>query len=206
MSNHRSKTLSGSRRKKRKLEQDGGTLTFVFDDLRPEAMTACMKWKSEQYQRSKLPDLFAHEQHVRLFKELAERGLLLTSSLSAGEHIVAAHIGVFADGRLYWWIPSYDTAYSKYSPGRLLLETLLEESFRQGHAEFDFLIDDASYKWDYATHTRLIAELGSPPLPLRLKRVPQTTKKACKSIVRRSLQPFPRVLNTLKKIRHTMKS
>ncbi|MBW4419045.1 MAG: GNAT family N-acetyltransferase [Myxacorys californica WJT36-NPBG1] len=177
---NRSNAFADSRRRHRKLEKQVGNLTFLFDDRRPETMATCMKLKSAQYQRSKCTDHFLHQQHIHFFKELADRNLLLVSSLSSNDQVIAAHMGLLADGRVYYWIPTYDVAFASYSPGRLLLEMLLEESFKQGHTEFDFLIGGESYKWHYATHTRLIAELGSRPLSLRASLTAQSFKQSVK--------------------------
>jgi len=184
--NRRSTLFVDSQRCRRKLEKEVGSLNFVFDDRRPEVFDACISWKSAQWRAQELPDLFADERHVQLFRELAVRELLLVSSLSAGEHLIAVHIGMLAQGRLYSWVPAYDPAYARYSPGRLLLLLLLEESFKRRHTEFDFFIGGETYKWDYATHVRLIAEIGTPPLPVRSYRL-------LKSLLFLILSPFPDV-------------
>lgn len=197
----RSNVFSDSRRRRRKLEKEVGELTFVFDDRRAETRETCMRWKSAQYQRSRCTDHFASAEHIRFFEELAERDLLRVSSLSAGDQLLAVHLGAFADDRLYWWVPAYDETYAAYSPGRLMLELILEASFQQGHREFDFLIGDESYKWYYATHTRLIGDLGEPPLSLRLNWAAEAAKETGKSIVKHGLKPFPGLLNSLKSMR-----
>ena len=56
-------------------------------------------------------------------------------------------------------------------PGRLLLEHLVQASYEQGDAEFDFLVGDEPYKWQYATHTRLVEPLGPQP------RLPEATRR-----------------------------
>ena len=43
-------------------------------------------------------------------------------------------------------MPSYDAAWDRLSPGRLLLDHLIEWSFCQGLGEFDFTIGDEPYK------------------------------------------------------------
>ncbi|MBW4540356.1 MAG: GNAT family N-acetyltransferase [Myxacorys chilensis ATA2-1-KO14] len=185
---NRSNAFADSRRRRRKLEKQVGNLTFLFDDRRPETMATCMKLKSAQYQRSRCTDHFLHEPHIQFFKELAERNLLVVSSLSSKDQVIAAHMGLLANGRLYFWVPAYDVNFSSCSPGRLLLEMLLEESFNREHTEFDFLIGGETYKWDYATHTRLIAELGSRPLSLRASLTAQSLKQS----VKRSLKTLIR--------------
>jgi hypothetical protein len=197
----RSNVFSDSRRRRRKLEKAVGELTFVLDDRRPETREVCMRWKSAQYQRSQCTDHFASAEHGRFFEELVARDLLMVSSLSAGDQLLAVHLGAFAEGRLYWWVPAYDEAYAAYSPGRLMLELILEASFQQGHTEFDFLIGGEAYKWYYATHTRLIGDLGVPPLSVRLNWAAAAAKETGKLIVRNSLKPFPGLLDSLKAMR-----
>lgn len=160
--------LPDSRRRQRKLERDLGPLRFTFDDQRPEVFDACVRWKSAQYRETGLPDLFARPQNVELFRRLRRRGVAVLSSLFAGDRLVAAHLGGLADGRHAWWVPAYDPALAGYSPGRLMLHEILRESHARGHREFDFLIGDEAYKFHYATHSRLIGPLGTPPLADRV--------------------------------------
>jgi hypothetical protein len=94
------------------------------------------------------------------------------------------------NGRLYFWVTTYDSARTQYAPGRLLLHFLLQESFVQQHAEFDFLLGGEDYKWNYATHVRLVADLGTRPLPEQVK-----------YWLKRALQPFPGLTRSLKQLR-----
>ncbi len=68
------------------------------------------------------------------------------------------------DGRFGWWVPAYDPDHSKHSPGRLLLEDLMKASYERGDVEFDFLIGEEPYKFQFATHNRVIGPVGTPPL------------------------------------------
>jgi hypothetical protein len=158
-----------SRRKRNKLAKALGDVEFRLDDRRPETLELGMKWKSAQYLASGYDDLFVDAKNRRLFTELHARELVLVSSLSAGGNVIAVHLGASHEGRLYWWIPSYGPEFGKFSPGRLMLESLIRASFERGDREFDFLIGDEAYKWHYATHTRVIGSVGVPPLSLRLE-------------------------------------
>lgn len=189
------KFFADSRRRRRKLEEAVGPLEFVLGDTRPEILKTCMAWKSEQYRSTGQFDDFAHEENVRLFEELAKRGLLMLSSLSSAEGPIAIDINLFADGRLYSWIASYDRDYSNYAPGRLLLLEALEASFNAGHKEFDFLIGNEDYKWIYASHARLIGPLGTPPLKLQAQ---QWVSSSVKPFVRWGLKSFPGIKGKLK--------
>jgi CelD/BcsL family acetyltransferase involved in cellulose biosynthesis len=94
---------------------------------------------------------------------LRDAGVARVASLRAGPTLVASDICLVHDGRVSGWIASYDDAFAAFSPGRLLLEHLIETTFTDGHREFDFLVGNERYKWVYATHTRLIGPVGTPP-------------------------------------------
>jgi Acetyltransferase (GNAT) domain len=155
--------LADSRRQRRRLEQSLGPVQFTFDDAREEVFSACLSWKSAQYAASGYQDLFAHEANVALFRELRRRKLVVINSLTAGDQLLAAHLGGVHNARFAWWVPAYDPAYAKYSPGRLLLESALDASQARGDLEFDFLLGNERYKFLYATHNRVIGALGEPP-------------------------------------------
>jgi len=165
-------------RQRRRLERDLGPLTFLWHDERPEVFDACVRWKSAQYVATGVGDMFAAPANVELFRRLAALGVVKVASLSAGETLLAVHFGSHTDRRFTWWIPAYDGAYAKYSPGRLLLELLLQQSQAQGDLEFDFLIGDEKYKFMFATHNRVIGPVGAPPVSLLLKSLAKRQAKA----------------------------
>lgn len=154
--------LTDSRRQRRRLEQALGPLEFTFDDRRPAVFDTCVAWKGSQYEASGYENLFARPECIELFRQLRRRRVLVVNSLFAGERLVAAHLGALSDQRFAWWVPAYDTSLGKYSPGRLLLEDTLHASQALGHLEFDFLVGNEPYKFQYATHNRIIGALGTP--------------------------------------------
>ena len=68
------------------------------------------------------------------------------------------------------WVFTYDhdPELRKYSLGHQLLRSMLEESYRRKHREFDFSIGGEDYKWVYSTHARLLGAIGCPPLRQRM--------------------------------------
>ncbi|MDJ0615536.1 MAG: GNAT family N-acetyltransferase [Calothrix sp. MO_192.B10] len=158
LKSNNSKLYRDSQRRKRKLEKDVGSVKFVWQDTRAEALDFCMKLKSAQF--SEAQELFADMTNVRLFQELMNSGLLVVASLSVGDKFLAVDLGAVWEGRFYSWIAAYDPQYNTYAPGRLLMHFTMETSYREGHKEFDFLIGGETYKWDYATHSRMITEIG----------------------------------------------
>lgn len=182
-----------SSRKQRGLQNTLGALSIILSDTRPEVFDQCINWKSAQYVRTGLRDMFADPSHVRLFRELQRKELLVVSSISAGGILLAVHFGALADRTFYSWVAAYDPQHSTYSPGALLLEALLAESWRRKDREFNFLIGDQEYKWFYATHNRVIGPLGSVPLTVRLA-------KAAKRPIRRALSNRPLLLLLARKL------
>jgi CelD/BcsL family acetyltransferase involved in cellulose biosynthesis len=90
------------------------------------------------------------------------------STLRLGGVLVAGHVGMVHDGRFSYWVPAYDPAWSKDGVGAILLEWMIEQCHRQGLREFDFLLGNETYKWSYATHTRLVGPVGTKPLAAQL--------------------------------------
>ncbi len=183
-----------STRQLRRIERDLGPVSFVFDDQRPEAFDACVKWKSKQYVSTGVGDMFADPRNVELFRALQHKKAMVVSTFSAGPTLLAVHFGALCEGQLSWWVPAYDPAYSKYSPGRLLLESLIRESHRLGHREFDFLIGDEGYKFKYATHNRIIGPVGAAPLR---EQALALAKKEVKAV----LAKFPQAYELARKLK-----
>lgn len=190
LNQRRKQLLADTRRQTRHLSALG-ELVFVYDDARPAAFETCARWKSAQYMATGIPDKFFQD-NLELFRALQRKGVLVVSTLSVGEKIVAAHIGACWEGRFYYWIPAYDSDHGKLSPGRVLLMSLLKECHARGHREFDFLLGDEDYKWHYATDCRVVGPVGQPPMSL-------TLKKRFRGQAKRALSRFPRLLALAKK-------
>jgi CelD/BcsL family acetyltransferase involved in cellulose biosynthesis len=184
-----------SKRKRRRLEERFGPLRYRWDDRRPSVFDTALAWKSAQYARSRLRDGLAVPQNVAMFRELCRRGVVVVSSLSAGERVVAVHLGALWQRRFFSWVPAYDREATVLSPGRLLLEHLLLESHGRGDAEFDFLLGDEPYKYHYATHRRVVGPLGTPPFPVSLR-------KAVRSSVKRALARYPTLLEKARALKY----
>jgi len=178
-----SQHFPGTEKLKRKLAKNLGSITYLRHDPRPEVLLACLEWKSNQF--PSIRKSFENPQHIQFFQNLIASGLVIVSSLSAGEHLLAVNICAYWDRRFYSWISAYNIAHSKYGTGRVLLDFLLKNSYENGDKEYDFLLGDESYKWTYATHTRLIAELAGV--------IPIT-----RSWVKQQLLPYPETYAMIK--------
>ncbi len=156
-------------RKARKLERELGPLRFVAATSDEKVLTSIFAWKSDQYRRTSLPDLFASPRTRALFRHLLRAGAIQLSALYAGDRLVAAHAGPRYQGRFYHWVPAYDpdSELAKYSAGNALNHELLRASHEARDHTFDMLLGDEPYKWRYATHVADIGPLGSAPPALR---------------------------------------
>lgn len=158
---------SQRQRQQKKLEKEG--LVFHWHDEDPSALRQLMTWKSEQYRASGYVDGFQSKAQVRMFELLLARKHLVVTTMRLQGRVVAGHAGLVHDRRFYYWLPAYDKEIG--GVGSMLNEWMMQQSYERGHAEFDFLLGNEAYKWGYATHTRLIAPLGTEPLRDRVWKV-----------------------------------
>lgn len=162
------KIITDSRRRREKLIREDGEITFIFNDPNPEVLNKCIKWKSTHYDDIGGTDMFLDPNHSRFFSELQKNGLVVVSSLSVKNKVIAAHIGAIWNNSFYYWIPAYDRSYSNFAPGRLLLHFLLKETYSRKYSLFDFLLGSENYKWQYTTDYRIIGPLGKPSFKVKL--------------------------------------
>jgi hypothetical protein len=187
--------LREAARRRRKLETDYGTLVFTVDDARDDVLRNSIQWKSAQLRETGLTDIFQDPRNIEFFHELRRRSLLRASTLRANDRLLSAWLGFVHDGVWSGWIFTYDhdPLLKKYSVGRQLLHSMLEEAIQSGHREFDFSTGDEAYKWLYSTHARILGPLGIPPLQLRLL-------VQAKSTARRVLSKHPQAMELGQKV------
>lgn len=142
--------LKQTQRKSRKVEREVGETRLVFHDTSDAAWNALLQWKSEQYERTKATDIFAYSWTRALLKDLKrerddEFGGVL-NSLYAGDTLLAVHYGLFGDGNLHWWFPTYSQDFAKYSPGRIMLLMLAQNCEDLGITKIDLGRGMTSYK------------------------------------------------------------
>jgi len=145
-----------SRRQRRRLEQRG-SLTFEIAAT-PEqfdAMLAALIRQKVHHHRETLTVAGFDQPGYRAFvTQMTHRLSALVpvhlSALKIDGMIIAAHWGYVAGSRFYYLIPSYETGiFRSFSPGRILLEYLLEWSYANGVEVFDFGLGDEIYKTEY---------------------------------------------------------
>ncbi|MEU0407429.1 GNAT family N-acetyltransferase [Streptomyces griseorubiginosus] len=148
--------------KERKLERQHSDVRYVHDERDPAALRTLMEWKSAQYRRTGLHDRFARPWITQLVQQLfhtrSEPFAGILSVLYADGRPVSAHFGLRTERVLAWWFPAYDPAFSKYSPGLILLMHLAEASARDGIAYLDLGRGESRYKDSFKTGELSVSE------------------------------------------------
>lgn len=154
--------VKGVPAKMRKLERDYGPISIELISDDRAVFQTLLSWKSEQYQRTGLSDVFAYEWTGRLveriWKDRSESFAGWLSTLRVGDRLVAAHFAMRSFGTLHSWFPGYDPEFSKYSPGSLLLYEMARLGSAAGVTKIDLGKGTERYKLAFANGGRLLAE------------------------------------------------
>ena len=107
--------------------------------------------------------VFEGEQNQAFFRDVVgtftNLGLCEISVLKIDEKIISAVLGLTFNDTYYYWIPSFDPGYVKYSPGKLHLYYLMQSCFQHGFKLFDFMIGDEAYKLRWANDSVNVIEI-----------------------------------------------
>lgn len=76
----------------------------------------------------------------------AAQGRLHMARLAVGDRVAAAGMGYFDDHQYTFYMFAYDSAYETYSPGRLLMEKIIDWAMAKGCKSFDLMASTLDYK------------------------------------------------------------
>lgn len=133
--------IKQAQRKARKLAREVGPVRFELHTDDRAVLQKLVEWKQEQLVRMTYIDVFRFDWVVDLLQVVASQqckgfaGQL--SALYAGEQLVAVHLGMQSYDVASSWIPTYDFALAKYSPGLLLHLELAAALARRGVRRLD---------------------------------------------------------------------
>lgn len=143
------KAVKSERIKIRRIEKKLGPLRLVTHSTDPIYWMQFCSWKSEQYMRTNVTNIFWVRWVQRVLEQVRDAqdkdfsGMF--SMLFAGPHFVAAHFGIRSGPLLHSWFPAYDPLLSTYSPGLLLLIKLFEVAPELGITKVD--LGKGMYEW-----------------------------------------------------------
>ncbi len=158
------KYFSETRRMRRRLE-DLGPLTFDLPGPGPEVaeiVNTMLRQKRRHLQEIGMPGWQPHIE--RFYRALAEAtiaggGRPVASCLRVGGEIVATNFGATYRKRFCGLVMSYERGHwARYSPGRVLLQFLVEWCISEGIETFDLTLGDEGYKRFWANSTLKLYE------------------------------------------------
>lgn len=179
------KFRSDTNRQRRRLSEIGVVKFEVIDnsDRWLAALDVMIKQKRQRYRSTGVPDMFADEAAQQFYRHLPEKfadeGKIHFSVVRLDDEILATHWGAVYRDRFYFLIPTYESKkWGAYSPGRLLLDNLMEWCIQNGLKVFDFTVGGEEYKKDWCNgemplfeHLHAVTPFGLPYLGyIRLRR------------------------------------
>ena len=163
----KSRIRADSRRQTRRLSDQGQLRFRIAEDAEEtRRLTEVMiAQKRARYRVKSIWDQF-DEKGNREFYLGAGQGWtacgVQVSALLLDQKVLAVHWGAVHDGRFYYLMPSHDSQWENYSPGRLLLEHLMQWSFSNGLRVFDFTNGAEPYKLEWANVKTPLYEYRQP--------------------------------------------
>jgi CelD/BcsL family acetyltransferase involved in cellulose biosynthesis len=145
----------------KRLARDVGPLRFEPHVTDAKTLQLVLDWKAAQYARTGAFDIFEREwvrDVVRRVHGAATPnfgGML--SVLSAGGEPVAVHLGLRSATIWHSWLPAYDPARARYSPGTILLTEMAKAAPELGLTAIDLGKGDALYKSRFANGAVTVA-------------------------------------------------
>lgn len=140
---------------KRQIKKLGeiGKLNFIISKNKIQNENLINKMitqKRERFNSTKAWDSFKLKEHRNLYLNLNnlddDKIKSHCSALILNNNIIATHIGITYKKKFYYLMPSFDMAYSRYSPGKILLMYLTKFCFENEFSEFDFTGGNEVYK------------------------------------------------------------
>lgn len=155
-------TVSRIGQKVRKLAREVGPLMFEPRADDAEAYELLRLWKSAQYERTGLADIFRFPWTVQFLEKLRTfRGEEFSAPLAvlrAGDKVAAAALSLRSRGVLHVWFTAYNSELASYSPGVVLLLQLAAAADELGIRTIDLGRGDERYKWSLASTSVPVCE------------------------------------------------
>lgn len=157
--------------RKRKLERALGPLTVDTDCRDERVFERLWQWKSRQYQRHGLVNLFAIPWVGKLLRSIwhdtdaALRGRLF--ALYAGGELLAAEFAMQSGPVLHSWFPAYNRDYAKYGAGHILRLEMARAAADLGVHRIDLGKNEEPFKHSLASQSVALAEGSMDLNPFR---------------------------------------
>jgi len=121
--------------------------------------------------KSFLTDQADRNFYLYIVDEMATYNALRFDRITLNGNLIAAHLGFHWAGRLYYWLACFDSDYAKGSPGRLLLENIIDSALKLGLKELDMLFGMEEYKQQFRSEIRKTGAITIYRSPLQAARL-----------------------------------
>jgi CelD/BcsL family acetyltransferase involved in cellulose biosynthesis len=162
-------SASEMRLKRRKLAKAGRVVSVIAETPanRQRIVQVMMRQKSRRCIETGQADELNLPGYRQYYVAMTERftwpGPLLVAALEVDGKIISTSWGLIFNKRLLWLVTTFEGGeWRRFSPGRMLLEDLLQWSFLNGITAFDFGIGDESYKLAYCDQSLMLYETNIP--------------------------------------------
>tara|TARA_B100001123_G_C15345112_1_gene1036638 strand:- start:307 stop:1407 length:1101 start_codon:yes stop_codon:yes gene_type:complete len=159
------KVLADSRRQRKRLSELGElSFNIAKNDEEIKKITQLMiKQKSRRYIETGSWDMFGIEEYKNFYLNLEQKlgglGRVHVSYLSLDKKIIATHWGLVSSDNFYYLMPTHEgEGWEKFSPGKLLLESLIKWSIDNNLKMFDLTVGDEAYKRKWSNEVSPIYE------------------------------------------------
>jgi CelD/BcsL family acetyltransferase involved in cellulose biosynthesis len=154
------------RRHERGLERHGRVdceTSSTTEDVLPQLDAFFFDQHVRRWESSGVESLFTKESNREFYRcatrRLGSTGQLRFTTIRLDGQPIAAHFGFLHAKRFIWYKPSFEPAFSKLSPGEVLIKRLLEQAKREAATEFDFTIGGEPFKFRFASGVRDVVYL-----------------------------------------------
>ena len=169
--------IKNAERKGRKLGREVGALRFVANETDRAVWGKLLAWKRAALDAIGVPFILdrpwagAVIDRVRAADAPGFGGM--TSTLWAGDELVAVNFSMRTDTTIHSWFPTYNPDFERHSPGLTLLMETLRHASEAGFGELDLGRGSERYKSEFANGARALCEgsveRGLSPLGLTRK-------------------------------------
>lgn len=176
------KQLREVQRKRQKLADNFGPITFTIHSKSRDILRQLMAWKSHQCRTTGTVDYFALDWCVQLIENIHSNdgpdfgGLL--SCLHAGDTLAAVHFAMYSGRVWHSWFPAYNHELESYSPGFILLLEMIQAASDAGIDYIDLGKGMSLYKKRVMTGAIQVAQgcVALPSLSNRMRTIRENSE------------------------------
>jgi CelD/BcsL family acetyltransferase involved in cellulose biosynthesis len=114
--------------------------------------------ETREKQVNRFNDGKSKEDRDNIFKSYIENSNMWSHinfcKISIDNKPIAYHFGFEYNRKLYWYKPTFDINYLKFSPGKLIIKKSIEHAIANNYDELDFLLGDEPYKFQWTKDVR----------------------------------------------------